>query len=50
MYDPHPNDKDPYILTFEEALISSKIEIDEKLKEEIAQQISELPNTVSGDK
>ena len=50
MYDPHPNDKDGYISAFEEALISSKIEIDDKMKEEIMQQISELPNTVSGDK
>ena len=51
MYDPNPNQKDAYVITFEQALAYDKrTELDDELREQIRQQLSDTTDTISSDK
>ena len=51
MYDPNPNAKDVFFSTFEDLLKNhSKSEEDDKRRDEIQQQLKDLPTNIAGDK
>lgn len=51
MWDPHPDDKDQFVQTFEGLIQRNHDEeIDEELRQKIRDQIDELADTVSYDK
>lgn len=51
MYDPHPNDKDPFIKKFEHIMKDENLsDEDKKLREQVRQTLLDLPTSVSYDK
>ena len=51
MYDPNPDNKDAYVMTFESAVLDrDHNDIDEELRERVQEQLRDLGSTVSYDK
>lgn len=51
MYDPHPNDKDPFVSSFEHIMKDENLSNDdEKLREQVKQTLLDLATSVSSDK